>query len=229
MVHRRFFELLSRLPEPAHGRILRRVFDKKYNDPDPWGVAGDSSDGAYQRRKFRTTLDCVPSGSYCRVLDAGCGEGAFTRLLPEAFTGAEVVGIDIAADAIERATALAAPQSVQYSATNFLVDPLPGTFDLVFCNEVLYYLGGSGQRRAAERLISTLTPGGLLVLVHPWPEARRLHQPFDDNPAVTKLDDYIDDDQRRPFTVALYQRLLRDDEQQADPGASFPVIPTQRN
>ncbi len=187
VLHRRFFELLSRLPEPAHSRILRGVFDKKYDHPDPWGVTSGSPNGAYQRRKFRTTLDCIPIGDYRRVLDAGCGEGAFTRLLPEAFSGAEVVGIDIAADAVERAAAVAPRQAVQYLTTNFLDDSLPGMFDLVFCNEVLYYLGGSGQRRAAERLISTLTPGGILVLVHPWPEARRLHQPFDVDPALTRI------------------------------------------
>ncbi|MGQ0483512.1 MAG: class I SAM-dependent methyltransferase [Pseudonocardia sp.] len=226
VLHRRFFELLSRLPEPAHSRVLRQVFDRKYDHPDPWGVKSGSPNGAYQRRKFRTTLDCVPIGYYSRVLDAGCGEGAFTRLLAEAFSDAEVVGIDIAADAVERAAAMAPRQDVQYLTANLLDNSPPGMFDLVFCNEVLYYLGGSGQRRAAERLISALIPGGMLVLVHPWPEARRLHDPFDVDPALIKLEEFIDDDQHRPFAVGLYQRRHRDQEPQSD---SVPSCPVQRS
>lgn len=50
-----------------------------------------------------------------------------------------------------------------------LVEPLPaglGPFDLVFCRNVLIYFREAERRLVLERLLSTLTPGGLLFLGH---------------------------------------------------------------
>lgn len=65
---------------------------------DPWGVERSPFD----QQRFLTVLDCVAPFTPCdAILDAGCGEGMFTRYL----TGMarHVAGADVSATAIARA------------------------------------------------------------------------------------------------------------------------------
>jgi 2-polyprenyl-3-methyl-5-hydroxy-6-metoxy-1,4-benzoquinol methylase len=93
-----------------------------------------------------------------RVLDVGCGEGWFTAALAE--RGFEVVGVDVAAEAVRRARA-------RYPGLAFSVcgeDSLPfgdGSFDVAWLGEVLEHVrDGLGLLGEVARVIG---PGGLLV------------------------------------------------------------------
>ena len=59
--------------------------------------------------------------------------------------------------------------SVQFTSAN-LVDPADirrhGTFDVIFCRNVLIYFDDSSRRVAAENLFEALAPGGFLCLGH---------------------------------------------------------------
>lgn len=109
---------------------------------------------AYGRREFAYQGDVVEAGRYGallgylrrrrpgRILDVGCGEGLFRRFLAEG-DFVSYLGVDIAAGAIEQATALADDR------TSFAVAELPGPdlgpFDVVVLNEVLYYLPSADE------------------------------------------------------------------------------------
>ena len=60
-------------------------------------------------------------------------------------------------------------QSVQFTSVN-LVDPAEtrrhGTFDVIFCRNVLIYFDDASRRLAAENLFDNLAPGGFICLGH---------------------------------------------------------------
>ena len=60
-------------------------------------------------------------------------------------------------------------ESVQFTTVN-LVDPAEtrrhGTFDVIFCRNVLIYFDDASRRLAAENLFDNLAPGGFICLGH---------------------------------------------------------------
>jgi chemotaxis protein methyltransferase CheR len=54
-------------------------------------------------------------------------------------------------------------RAVRFELHN-LLDPPPGSFDLILCRNVLLYFDDATRRRALERLHSALAPGGWLIL-----------------------------------------------------------------
>ena len=60
-------------------------------------------------------------------------------------------------------------ESVQFTPVN-LVDPAEtrphGTFDVIFCRNVLIYFDDASRRLAAENLYENLAPGGYICLGH---------------------------------------------------------------
>jgi SAM-dependent methyltransferase len=204
MLHRALFKSFSLFGRRSHGVVLRRYFDWWHRRPDPWRLATDE----YEQRKYKTTLDEVPDGVYRRILEAGCAEGVFTERLATTYPDAEVVGIDISEKALERARQRNEEfaDRVRFVHADILDHDLRPGFDLVVCAETLYYVGGGDQlRHASHRLTSLLAPGGLLVLVHPWPEATRLHRFADAAPGVSKIGERVEQDAHRPFSVSLYR------------------------
>ncbi|MCG5213912.1 class I SAM-dependent methyltransferase [Streptosporangium sp. KLBMP 9127] len=204
MMHRVLFKSLSLLAPGKQGAVLGRYFDWWHRRPDPWSLSSD----AYERYKYTTTLSQVPGRPYRKILDVGCSEGVFTELLAMTYPEAEVTGVDVSARALGRARDRAGGRA-RFIESDILTHSSKERFDLVFCAETLYYLGRDERLRlASTRLSDLLEPGGLLVLVHPWPEARRLHGYLDSNPAVSRIAEQVDEIEQRPFAVSLYQAPL---------------------
>jgi trans-aconitate methyltransferase len=202
-LHRRFFSLVSILPAPAHSEVLRRYFNWWYRVPDPWSY----SVLAKEQERYILTLLSVPPARYRRILDAGCSEGLFTHALAKRYPDAQIVGIDISTRAIERAQVCvqSAGTRIQFVAMDILSNHLDEQFDLVFCCDLLYYLGRNGRRRlAAERLRALVAPAGLLVLVHPWPETEHLYEHFDADPMLRRVVEHVSRRQPR-FAVTIYE------------------------
>ncbi|MEV2272218.1 class I SAM-dependent methyltransferase [Nonomuraea africana] len=200
-LHRTFFRSMSLLPASGQGRFLRHYFEWFHRTPDPWRHAVDP----YEARKYAATLAHVEGDSYDRILDVGCSEGTFTLLAAAAHPAADVLGVDVSERAVHRAAAKARGRA-RFARLDFLNQDPGGRFDLVVCAETLYYVGRDDRLRlASERLRSFLSPGGTLVLVHPWPEARRLHRFLDGDPLLVRRDEQVEHDGGRPYAVSSYR------------------------
>lgn len=115
----------------------------------------------------------------------------------------EFVGVDVAARAVARARG----RCVRYPVASFermdvLEAPPHGMFDLIFAAEILYYLGRSAAR-LADVVSTLLAADGLVVLVHPWPEAERLHERFAARAGLNRVDQQVDPHPLRPFCVTV--------------------------
>lgn len=99
-----------------------------------------------------------------RALDVGCGAGLLTE--PLARLGAEVTGVDAAAEsiAVARDHAAAMGLAITYHAGE-IAALVPGQFDLVTCMEVLEHV--ADKPAFISHLAARLAPGGLLVLSTP--------------------------------------------------------------
>ena len=105
-----------------------------------------------------------------RVLDIGCGEGRFSRLLVE--LGAEVTGLDLTEPLVERARSLAVGGDSYVVGDAETLDGLAdGSFDLAVSYIVLVDL--LDYRASIEAAYRVLRPGGRFVVcnVHPMRSA----------------------------------------------------------
>ncbi|GIH22607.1 hypothetical protein Aph01nite_09170 [Acrocarpospora phusangensis] len=201
-LHRAFFGLMSRVPLPG---MLGGYFDWRHRRPDPWRYTTDP----YERERHVATLGRLPERDYRRILDVGCSEGTFTDLVATSFPRAETTGVDISAHAIRAASARKASPA-RFARLDIRRQLPSGSFDLVICTEMLYYLGDSAQlREVSSRIRGLLTPGGLLAVAHPWPESGRLHRHFAADSLLTSESEHVLMDERRPFAIALFERRPR--------------------
>lgn len=100
---------------------------------------------------------------YHRVLDLGCGSGAFAAHLAQA--GHEVVGLDSSASGIAAATAThPGIRFVEASAYDDLTDL--GAFDAVVSLEVIEHC--YSPRKLVRTMVLAARPGGLVVLSTPY-------------------------------------------------------------
>jgi SAM-dependent methyltransferase len=100
-----------------------------------------------------------------RLLDLGCGSGRLASLLP-ADGLADYLGVDISAEGLRRARALALPPPRdRFEHRDFETwTPAPGAHDVVTFNECLGY--ASDPLRTARRFAAALAPGGSVVVSH---------------------------------------------------------------
>lgn len=159
---------------------LRKVLGglgSEYVRVDPWADFGGAADGACERLVegaqpagwIRVNLIAyhlaLPYVKDAVVVDAGTNEGYGAALF--AAHAKEVVGLDVAPEAIERARARRGESNLRFQvhdlAQSFPVDP--GSVDVVFSSEVIEHLpdGRAFLRSASE----ALRPGGRIVLKTP--------------------------------------------------------------
>jgi uncharacterized protein (TIRG00374 family) len=190
-------------------RWLPHLFARRYRRLDPWNY----ETSPYERRKYDLTLAAIPhqpqhqsQPPYRRVLEVGCAEGVFTEKLAQAGSGQEIVGLDFMSVALDRARARCqGSPNVQFVHMDITKEAPSGNFDLIFCSEVLYYLGPRRLRKTAERIFNMLTPGGHLILVNPWPAAKLLRRPFL-RQGLVQVGEWVERDSSRPYAITVLER-----------------------
>ena len=109
------------------------------------------------------------------ILDVGCGVGLFRGLLDQV-PFRRYVGVDVSSAAIEQALVH------KYDRTEFIAvevtDIESAAFDIVLCNEMLYYVDDPSEFLTSVRRV--LRPGGhLLTSIWRHPGDRHLHSLLD--------------------------------------------------
>ncbi|MCJ2180070.1 trifunctional glycosyltransferase/class I SAM-dependent methyltransferase/polysaccharide deacetylase [Novosphingobium album (ex Hu et al. 2023)] len=150
------------IPGKAIDYAEEAFWEHLYSDENPWDYKGN----AYEAMKYGQTLALTGGRRFGRALELACAEGEFTKRLAEVCD--EVLATDISEAAVERAgKALSAYPGVTARRLNLLTDDIPGTFDLIVCSEVLYYLPDLDAVCAfASKAAQHLNPGGLLVMAN---------------------------------------------------------------
>jgi len=191
-------------------RWLPRIFARRYSCPDPW----DYETRPYERTKYDLKVEILPrrpdpaAPPYARILELGCAEGLFTCQLAQAGVGGEVVGVDFVPAAIARARERGhALPNVEFLLMDVTQELPRGPFDLVYCSEILSYLGPTRRvKKLADRLCERLAPGGHVVLVSAWPAGRIIHRPFLRHRDLTVVREHVEKDHSRPYIITCLEQ-----------------------
>jgi SAM-dependent methyltransferase len=154
---------------PARGRPIRdsRVTDALQDRYRAWR---ESRLGAITERvELAALLELAQPGPGERVLDAGCGDGAYSIACAE--RGARVIGIDLSAQMLVGARERSAARGLAPAWCRADVTALPfpdASFDLALAVTLLCLVPDA--RRAVRELARVLVPGGRLVVgeLHRW-------------------------------------------------------------
>lgn len=123
-------------------------------------------------------LRALPGEQPLRVLDAGCGDGAWCRRIARRRPAWRVTGLDRSTDAIARGQRLqdrSPHQNLTYIVGDF-ADGISGQFDLILSVASIHYAASDGRGDAVvATLARALAPGGRLLLLVP---RRRVDQPL---------------------------------------------------
>ncbi|MEL6508179.1 MAG: class I SAM-dependent methyltransferase [Pseudomonadota bacterium] len=111
---------------------------------------------------WQAMIGAVPIGLKDRVLDIGCNQGGFLRMLHDNVSFAEGVGVDLATQRVALAEAHKGDRTLRYLATDQLSDAGTG-FDVAFSHEVIYLIGDLADH--ARQVFEILRPGGAYYAV----------------------------------------------------------------
>jgi SAM-dependent methyltransferase len=120
-----------------HNKISS-FFEDLWRQGDPW----DLHTSAFERAKYARQMEVLGDERFGRVLEIGCGAGAFTALL--ARQARHVTAIDISPTAISQAKSRFGTSSIiEFREGNIMDEQLRciGPWDLIVISETIYYLG----------------------------------------------------------------------------------------
>lgn len=147
-------------------------FDSLYveGDGDPWAYF----ESEYERRKAERPLSAVRDrrdpDEVDRILDLGCGNGAKTATVAEAFPDAEIVGVDLSAEALSVARERTTGVTYERADVVDYVADVDRPFDAVVAVGALHYLCAqysvTDLLAFADALRDALATDGILVAAH---------------------------------------------------------------
>jgi SAM-dependent methyltransferase len=147
------------------GQRARSFFDDLWQQGDYWAL----ETSAFEQEKYAREIALLAGHRYPRVLEIGCGAGAFTRLLAD--LSDHVLAVDVSAAAIQRARGVTR-SNVEFREANIMETDLEleGTWDLVVMSETIYYLGWLYSffdvHWLARRLFAVMTDGGRFLMAN---------------------------------------------------------------
>ena len=135
----------------------------------PWTIATwnrnpaeEEAMGAVHAPIWRRMIDVsVPHDLHdSTILDYGCNQGGFLRMLYDRHPFNSAVGIDIARESVARAELLKGHRPINYKVADSAAS-VGRSFDYAFSHEVLYLLENLGAHAADMK--AALRPGGAYV------------------------------------------------------------------
>ncbi len=142
-------------------------FNDLWTRGDPWGL--ETSD--FEHARYARLISMLDQPRYPRVLEIGCGAGAFSRLL--APRADRLLALDVSSEAITRAQQFQAdPNHVEFRVVNIMDYKLneEDPWDLIVLSETIYYLGWLYSFFdvcwLASELFAATAPGGHLLLAN---------------------------------------------------------------
>lgn len=135
---------------------MKKAPDEFYKNVDPWKVTDDEDEW----HKAETIMRFIPNNKM--GIDLGCGEGSFTELFE--IHSENMFACDISRNAIERASKanLGDVTYFQWDLKNLF--PWGFKFDMVLCDEVLYYIDPKDIEMVAYNITSLLKPDSDLII-----------------------------------------------------------------
>lgn len=128
-----------------------------------WADATPAGRRRRELRAGRLLRAAVPGGSAARVLELGCGQGAYSRLVAPALAG-RLVAIDLTLPLLRAAGAGAAP-NLSLALADATQLPFPdASFDAVWGNAILHHVPVEQTLRELARV---LRPGARLCFAEP--------------------------------------------------------------
>lgn len=165
-------------------------------------VPGDAEPERFAERR-ELLLAEVAGGD--RVLDLGCGDGAFAAALTGA--GAVVTAVDVSGEAVRRARRRAPGAQVELVAEGGELPFAEDAFDLVWCGETLEHVADVAGLLAEVRRV--LRWGGTLLVTTPnVPRLGVAVEALRGRPLEERLDPRAD--HLRFFTARTLAGVLRD-------------------
>lgn len=136
-------------------------FERLYREsPDPWAYRTSE----YEREKYAATLAALPKRRHGLCLEVGCSIGVFTGRL--AARCEHVVAIDFSLGALQHARRhLQGRRNVDLLRAAFPEETPPGSWDLIVCSEILYYLQPSELEEAIGWIKAQLAYGASVLAV----------------------------------------------------------------
>jgi SAM-dependent methyltransferase len=136
---------------------FQRLYDES---PDPWGYRTSR----YEQQKYAATLAALPDGPHGLCLEVGCSIGVFTGRLSARCE--HVVAIDFSPSALKLARRqLHGASNVELVLARFPEQIPPGSWDLIVCSEVLYYLEPPALEEAIGWIADQLRCGTSVLAV----------------------------------------------------------------
>jgi len=132
-------------------------------------------------RKIRAVDKLLKNKKPENILDAGCGMGYTTAALADFYTNANVLGVDVSADAIEYST----QKHKQAKFLSLALSPHSeklGTFDLIYCFEFYPFTRNSDHKIQAQFInyfSQQLSPSGKIVIYQLWENPTSLSSVID--------------------------------------------------
>lgn len=178
---------------------------------------------------WREMINCIPSKDLAdaKVLDVGCNQGGFLRLLYDTSPFAIGVGVDIAEDRVALANAASGNRPISYIATDKTGDA-GQAFDLAFSHEVIYLI--EDIRDHALQVASVLKQGGhydAVTCCHSdsplWKTWRPMIAEFSNVPVPNhSVEDFADAFRSAGFEVSISRFLANAFIPVEPPNAYFP-------
>jgi len=180
----------------------------------PWDPAQYERFLAERELPFADALALVgPLRDGARIIDLGCGTGALTAKLADAYPTATVLGIDTSVEMLEKAKKLERPKLRFIKAAIEALDQIhldgePPTWDLVFSHASIHWV--PDHERLVPRLFACVAKGGRLVVQLPANHDSVAHRTLmavaEETPFYDQLHGRVAD--RPTLDVREYARLL---------------------